>query len=204
MVHIAHGVGQWETVDVQRRRFEIPLGAPETAVRFAAHDVERFARMIEIRQVVVDVGLRRRLVLNLSDQKIVLRRREELALGFVEVDERAVHLGRHAADVQARSTPNANLDRRVAHRDERQGLRPVLREEEREHVVIGVVVRTLGVIENVVGRHRTRRIAVAVENVVHALDVERIHFDDLLTSDPERDLGRVLVAGVQALGVVSR
>lgn len=66
------------------------------------------------------------------------------------------------------TTTNADLEGRVAHRNEWLSLRPILVNEKREHVVIGVIVSPIRVLEHVIRRHSARRIAVAIERIVHA------------------------------------
>jgi hypothetical protein len=147
--------------------------------------VKRLHGVVEIGKIYFSVGVGRKLVLGLSDEKLVFSISEEFPLIRIKIHIVTPNLGSIGGGVTVPALyPNLNIVVLEGHQGET--LSVILTEEERNHVVITTVVR-LGVISG----NGTRCLSGAVtkKGVVHTLNEERIELGDLLATDPKAKLG---------------
>ena len=152
VIHIGSVLEECHTVNVKGRCREIELVGPVITRSLSGNDVKRLHGVVEIAQVDIGIGIGRQLVLGLCNKKFVIVIGEKLTLFCVKVDVVAVHLGGVSGDVSIAAL-DADLDIVVLKRHEGEYLRPVLAEEEGNHVVITGVVFLSGV-----GRGSHRRL----------------------------------------------
>lgn len=194
VVHVGGAIEQRGAVDVQGALREAVVGRPVGAVVLGAHDVHRARRVVEIGEVHFRVRGAHRLVLHLVNQELVFILHEEFTLLRVTEDEGTVHL-RCFTRGEVGAALDANFHLVVRERNERQTLRPVLGEEERNDVVTRIAARvTHSVRLHISGRHRhtALRTIRAVQQVVHTLDEQRVEAAHLLTTNPKGEFRRFI------------
>jgi len=160
---------------------------PRGAVRVTRNDVEGLHGVVEVGDVDILVSPREALVLNLSDEHLMFPVSEELTFIRVEIHVVTEHLGggRGGEPIAAL---DANLNVVILESEEGKSLRPVLTEEEGEHVVVTTVVFLPVVEAHTEGSLGGR---IPHERVVNTLDEQRIHGGHHLTTDPKGKLREV-------------
>jgi len=181
VIHTRHVLEEGNAVNVEGRGIETIFLVIFQLIGFTRHEVERLHRVVEVAEVKLSVGVRRWLVLSLSDEEFMLVVGEELALISVEVHIVAVDLGGTSGGVTITAL-HTNLDIVVLERHEGETLRPVFTKEEGNHVVVSGVVLLTGVC----GRsERSFGGRVTHESVVNTLNVEGVELRHLLTTNPQ-------------------
>jgi len=174
------------TIDVQSGGVKFVLVRVIRISRLTRHEVKRLHRVIEISKVKLCVGIRRWLVLSLSDEELVLVFCEELTLIGVKVHIVAVDLGGTIGGVTITAL-HTNFDIVILECHEGETLRPVLTKEERNHVVVPGMVTLTGIGGDCETSLSTR---IPHESIVNALNVEGVKLRNLLTTNPKSKLGR--------------
>jgi len=147
--------------------------------------------MIEIRKINFGISRGHWLILGLGEENLVFVVDEEFTFIGIEV-----HVGTKHLDVAGgERTPtafHANFDVMVLETHEREGLGPVITEKEWKNVVVRVCGRTESILGNFIKGYGARRLSlvILVEEIVNTLNVQGVDLRNLLTTDPELELGR--------------
>jgi len=185
MIDVGRVLEEGDTVDVQGRGVEVEFLTPCGTRRLARNEVKRFHGVVEVAEINFSVGVRRELILSLGDEKFVFGIGEELSLISVKVHVVTEDLGGGGGGITIAAL-HTNLNIVVLKGYEGQGLSPVLAKEERNHVVVTRVVLLAGVGGNC---KRSLSRGIAHERIVNTLDVQRVQLGNLLTTNPESELG---------------
>jgi hypothetical protein len=152
--------------------------------------VDSLDGVVEIRKINIGIIRGHWLVLGLCEENLVFAVDEEFTFIGIEI-----HVGTKYLDVaggeRTSTTFDANFNIMVLETHEREGLGPVITEKEWKNVMVRVRGRTERILGNFIEGHSTRRLSliILVEEIVNTLNVQGIYLRNLLSTDPELELG---------------
>jgi len=185
-----HILEEGSTVNVESSGIESPVGRPLIGISLGRNNVDSLDWVIEVGKINLSIGGTHKLVLSLGEQNFVLVVNEEIALSGIKVHICTENL--HVAWRESTTTAlHTNFYVMVLQSHEREGLGPVITEEEWENIVVRRSGRAEGILGALIEGESTRSLglSILVKKIMNPLNIKGVNLGNLLSTDPKLELG---------------